>query len=142
MVWPTSRFSCTTMAGQPTAGWTPPPPRRSRSPSRPSTTRRTSRGGPTKPWRRTPARTPAPAGPPDEARQNVTFIVSHSNNGLISVQPAVASAGTLTYSPAADANGSATVTVQAKDSGGTANGGVDTSAAQTFTIVVTEVNDP
>src|SRR5206468_7824280 len=43
--------------------------------------------------------------------------------------------------PAANANGSATVTVQAKDSGGTANGGADTSAAQTFTITVTAVND-
>ncbi len=35
---------------------------------------------------------------------------------------------------AANANGFATVTVQAHDNGGTANGGVDTSAAQTFTI--------
>jgi len=34
------------------------------------------------------------------------------------------------------------VTVQLHDNGGTANGGVDTSAAQTFTIAVTPVNDP
>src|SRR5439155_1067258 len=44
--------------------------------------------------------------------------------------------------PAANANGSATVTVQVHDSGGTTNGGVNTSAAQTFTITVTPVNDP
>ena len=39
--------------------------------------------------------------------------------------------GTLTYTPAANANGTATVTVAIKDNGGTANGGVDTSAPQT-----------
>ena len=33
------------------------------------------------------------------------------------------------------------VTVQLHDNGGTANGGVDTSAPQTFTITVTPVND-
>src|SRR5678810_288956 len=47
----------------------------------------------------------------------------------------------LTYTPAANANGSATATVQIHDNGGTANGGVDTSASQTFTINVTAVND-
>ncbi len=52
-----------------------------------------------------------------------------------------AATGTLTYTPAANANGSATVTVQIHDNGGTANGGVDTSAAQTFTITVNAVND-
>ncbi len=31
--------------------------------------------------------------------------------------------------------------MQLHDNGGTANGGVDTSAAQTFTITVTAVND-
>src|SRR5205823_290361 len=36
---------------------------------------------------------------------------------------------------------SATVTVQVHDNGGVANGGVDTSAAQTFTITVTSLND-
>src|SRR5207244_2069245 len=60
---------------------------------------------------------------------------------LFSAQPAISSTGTLTYTPAADANGSATVSVQIHDNGGTANGGVDTSAAQTFTITVTAVND-
>ena len=49
--------------------------------------------------------------------------------------------GTLTYTPAADANGTATVTIYAQDNGGTANGGVDTSAPQTFAINVTAVND-
>src|SRR5207253_345752 len=49
--------------------------------------------------------------------------------------------GTLTYTPAADANGAATVSVQIHDDGGTANGGVDTSAVQQFTITVNPVDD-
>jgi hypothetical protein len=56
--------------------------------------------------------------------------------------PAIdATTGTLTYTPAANANGSATVTVTLFDDGGTANGGSDTSAPQTFTITVNPVND-
>jgi hypothetical protein len=81
------------------------------------------------------------AGPPDEAAQTLNFIVSNNNTALFSVQPAIAANGTLTYTPAANANGSATVTVQLHDTGGTANGGVDTSASQTFTINVTAMND-
>src|SRR5258708_20156473 len=61
--------------------------------------------------------------------------------GVCGTEVAISARGTLTYTPAADANGSATVTVQIHDNGGTANGGVDTSAAQTFTINVTSVND-
>ena len=63
------------------------------------------------------------------------------NDALFGTLPAIDSNGTLTYTPAADANGSATVTVKLKDDGGTANGGVDTSDPQTFTIAVTAVND-
>ena len=81
-------------------------------------------------------------GATGESGQSVSFLVSNDNNGLFSVQPAVASDGTLTYTPSADANGSATVSVRARDDGGTANGGVDTSAPQTFTIAVSAVNDP
>jgi uncharacterized delta-60 repeat protein len=80
-------------------------------------------------------------GPANESSQTVSFLVTNDNNGLFAVQPEVASDGTLSYTPAANAFGSATVTVQAKDDGGTANGGVDTSAPQTFTITVNAVND-
>ncbi len=75
-------------------------------------------------------------GPPDEAGQTVSFIVTNNNNALFSVQPAIDPSGTLTYTPAAGANGAATVTVRLKDNGGTANGGQDTSAPQTFLITV------
>ena len=82
------------------------------------------------------------AGPPDEAGQNVTFqITNNTNTGLFSVGPAISSTGTLTYTTAPNANGSATITVVLKDDGGVANGGVDTSAPQSFTINVTPVND-
>ena len=84
------------------------------------------------------------AGPPDESSQQVTFLVSNTNNALFAPggQPAVSSNGTLTYTPAANANGTATVTVQVHDDGGLANGGSDVGASQTFTVVVTPVNDP
>ncbi len=81
------------------------------------------------------------AGPANESGQVLDFIVSNDNNALFSTQPAVSPAGVLSYTPAADANGSATVSVSLHDNGGTANGGVDTSPVQTFTITVTSVND-
>ncbi|NBV21440.1 MAG: hypothetical protein EBS05_05890 [Proteobacteria bacterium] len=79
-------------------------------------------------------------GPVDESAQVVNFLVSNDNNSLFSVQPAIDANGTLTFTPLVSAVGTATVTVQAHDNGGTANGGVDTSAAQTFTI--TTLNTP
>jgi uncharacterized repeat protein (TIGR01451 family) len=81
------------------------------------------------------------AGPADEAGQTLSFTVTNNNNALFSVQPAVSSTGVLTYTPAPDANGTALVSVKIVDNGGTANGGVDTSAVQTFNINVTAVND-
>ena len=75
-------------------------------------------------------------GPADEASQTVTFQVGNNNNALFAVQPAVSANGTLTFTPGANAHGTATVTVVAHDDGGTANGGVDTSAPQTFAITV------
>jgi hypothetical protein len=82
------------------------------------------------------------AGSSDESSQTVHFDVSNSNNSLFSAQPAVSSIGALTFTPRLNQNGSATVTVQIHDDGGTANGGVDTSAPQTFSITISEVNDP
>lgn len=76
------------------------------------------------------------AGPTNEAAQTVAFTVTNSNNALFSVQPTIAANGTLTFTPATTGNGTATVTVVLKDNGGTANGGVDTSVVQTFTITV------
>ena len=82
-------------------------------------------------------------GPPDESAQTLTFLITgNTNAALFSAPPAVSPTGALTYTPAANAIGTATITVTLKDNGGTANGGVDTSAAQTFTITVQHVNQP
>jgi hypothetical protein len=80
-------------------------------------------------------------GPADESGQTVTFVVRNNNDALFSEQPAISSSGTLSFTPAPDAFGTATVTVFAQDNGGTANGGNDTSAGQEFTITVNAVND-
>ncbi len=77
-----------------------------------------------------------------EAGQSVSYIVTaNSNPGMFSAGPAISTAGTLTYTPAANASGVATITAVARDGGGTANGGADTSASQSFTITVRAVND-
>jgi hypothetical protein len=81
-------------------------------------------------------------GPANEAGQTVAFnVTGNTNAALFSVQPTISPAGVLTYTPAPNASGSATITLVAVDSGGTSNGGVNTSAPQTFTINVTPVND-
>src|SRR6185436_17964828 len=71
------------------------------------------------------------AGPANESAQTVSFeVTANTNPALFSTGPAVSAGGDLTYTPAANANGSATITIRAHDDGGTANGGVDTSAPQ------------
>src|SRR5262249_11273047 len=66
---------------------------------------------------------------------------NNTNAGLFTALPAIDSTGTLTFTSAANAFGSAQITVKLMDNGGTANGGVDTSAPQTFTIKVSAVAD-
>ena len=79
------------------------------------------------------------AGPANEAGQSVSFMVTNNNNpALFAVVPAISSTGTLTYTPAAGVSGTAVITIVLKDNGGTANGGLDTSATQSFNITVRE----
>ncbi|MCX6854726.1 MAG: Ig-like domain-containing protein, partial [Verrucomicrobia bacterium] len=80
-------------------------------------------------------------GPANESSQTVSFTVTNTNNALFSIQPAISSNGTLSFTSAPNANGVATVSVTAVDNGGTANGGLNTSAARTFSLTVTPVND-
>jgi len=80
-------------------------------------------------------------GPSDESGQTLTFTLSNDNNALFSSQPSLNSDGDLIYTPAADAHGSATVSIYLSDDGGTANGGVDETSTSTFTIAVTPVAD-
>lgn len=76
-----------------------------------------------------------------EATQTLTFSVTNNNNSLFSSQPGINSEGDLTFTPASNENGSATVTIVLSDNGGTGNGGDDTYSAQTLTIAVNAVND-
>src|SRR2546421_3682018 len=79
------------------------------------------------------------AGPANESGQTLTFqVTNNTNSALFSAGPAISSTGTLTYTPAANTSGTAAITVVLKDNGGTANGGVDTSAPQTFSITVND----
>ena len=82
------------------------------------------------------------AGPNEGSQAVQAYTVSAvSNAALFAVPPSVNASGDLSYTPAANAFGTSTFTVEVQDNGGTANGGVDTSATQTFTITVTGVND-
>ena len=84
----------------------------------------------------------SPGPSPDETGQVVTFnVTGNTNAALFSIAPAISSAGLLSYTAAPNANGTATITVELQDNGGTAGGGDDTSAPQSFTITITPVND-
>jgi Ca2+-binding RTX toxin-like protein len=80
----------------------------------------------------------------NEASQNLdSYTVNVVDNASIfDVAPTIDATGKLTYTPTTSLPGTgtrsttATIEVKAKDNGGTANGGVDTSAAQTFKITV------
>ncbi len=69
-------------------------------------------------------------GAADEAAQTPLgySIASNTQPSLFSVVPAIDASGRLTYTPAG-AGGTATIGVRVRDSGGTANGGVDTPVA-------------
>ncbi len=84
--------------------------------------------------------TPGPANESDQ--QVLSYTLSGvTNPSLFSSAPTLDISGTLRYTPAPDANGTSQITVVVRDDGGTANGGVDTSLPQTFTITVAPVND-
>ncbi|MEQ1573768.1 MAG: Ig-like domain-containing protein [Vicinamibacterales bacterium] len=79
-----------------------------------------------------------PLNTTNEDGQTVDFVVTNDSNALFSAQPAIAPDGTLTYTPASNAAGVATVTVRIHDNGGVdpAHGGTDTSGPEIFTITV------
>jgi len=77
-----------------------------------------------------------------ESGQAVHFVIdSSSNAALFSTAPAVSASGTLTFTPAANANGSSVIVLHVQDDGGTMHGGVDVSAGRSLTITVVGVND-
>ena len=73
-----------------------------------------------------------------------TLMVKASSNNTALIDPTVTytspnSTGTLTFTPAANSFGTATITVTVMDNGGTQNGGVDTTSVQ-FTVTVIQVS--
>ena len=54
-------------------------------------------------------------------------MTNNTNPALFSAKPSIAANGTLRFTPAANASGSADITAVLRDSGGTARGGVNTS---------------
>ncbi len=75
------------------------------------------------------------------ASETLTVTASSTNSSLIN--PSITytspnSTGTLTFTPAANSFGSATITVTVMESGGTANGGVDQTSVQ-FLVTVNQV---
>ena len=77
-------------------------------------------------------------GPADESGQVVSFAVTNNATALFALggQPAVATNGTLTFTPATGAHGTATVTVRAVDDGGTLLPASTRAQPQTFVITV------
>lgn len=82
-------------------------------------------------------------GPAIENYQITHFeVTSVSNSALFLTPPAISANGTLTFTPSPGAIGVSTVTLLIKDNGGTADGGVDISATQTFNITINPVPPP
>ena len=75
-------------------------------------------------------------GASNEPSQILSFLLTTNHPSLFSTQPAIAADGTLTYTPVPNATGSAIVTVQLRDDGGTDFGGEFISGPQTFLITV------
>jgi hypothetical protein len=75
----------------------------------------------------------------------VLTVTATSNNTSLIPNPTVSytsanATGSISFTPVANQNGSAVITVNVQDNGGTGNGGVD-ARTQTFTITVNAVND-
>ncbi|MCX6871923.1 MAG: Ig-like domain-containing protein, partial [Verrucomicrobia bacterium] len=75
--------------------------------------------------------TSASAGASNESSQKTSYVVVLNSGGasLFAEAPTISEDGTLSFVPAAEKNGTATLTVFVKDDGGVANGGVDTAVA-------------
>jgi hypothetical protein len=83
----------------------------------------------------------SPGGGPDESSQTVGIVVTGYDASLFSVAPHFDATG-LAFTPAPNANGKTSIAYFAKDNGGTANGGVDTSPTQySASITITPVDD-
>ena len=86
-------------------------------------------------------------GPTDENNQSFdAWVVSSNHPELFAKKPSITAVdgtfGRLAFTPAANANGTATVTVKGRDGAGTSDGGDDLSDPVKFKITITAVDDP
>jgi large repetitive protein len=80
------------------------------------------------------------AGPSNESTQTVQFVVaSNSNPSLLDGNPSFSPDGTLSLTTRPGTTGTAQVVFYLMDDGTTANGGVNVSPSQTFTILVQQL---
>jgi hypothetical protein len=78
----------------------------------------------------------------DEGGQKMHFVIDNNTApNLFHAAPTLSATGELTFRPAPNANGTATITAHLVDDGGRANGGVDASSPVEFTVRVDAVND-
>jgi len=82
------------------------------------------------------------SGPRHPDDQSLIFTVSTDVPTLFSAPPALAADGTLSFTPAPNAFGTAQVTVILRDDGGTERRGVDSSLPVGFTLDIEPVDDP
>ena len=74
-------------------------------------------------------------GPSDESGQTLSYTVEAANSTLFVSQPAISSSGGLSFTPAADAHGTTSVSVRLDDSSGASSG------TESFAITITSDND-
>ncbi len=73
--------------------------------------------------------------------ESASIVTGGASAELFAVAPTINNAGQLSYTLNPNVNGTATLSVTVTDNGGTANGGHNTSAAQTLNVSVASVND-
>ncbi|MBW8883856.1 MAG: tandem-95 repeat protein, partial [Planctomycetia bacterium] len=76
------------------------------------------------------------AGPANEAGQSLHFLITTDQAGLFAAGPSASHAGELTFTPAANTSGTATVIIALIDDGGRASDGIDFSQPQIFQISI------
>lgn len=76
------------------------------------------------------------AGPADESGQKLAFRIATTRPSLYAERPSLSADGTLRFSPSVTATGADTLSVRLGDDGGAADGGSDSSAVDTFVVVV------
>ncbi|MDE5419378.1 Ig-like domain-containing protein, partial [Labilibaculum sp. DW002] len=80
-------------------------------------------------------------GPASERNQKIEFTLTNDREDLFSKQPKIEKDGNLSFQPAKDVHGIATINVVLKDDGGTSEGGTDSSDKKSFKIEILDIND-